>query len=106
MNSHHDRLKCVPVRRWLTFAVIALGLLVISTQTAFACPNCRENLSQQGGNLPLGFALSIVLMLSTPFTILAIWMLWLARYLRSDARLNSAPATPAALPAAIGKLTC
>ncbi len=80
--------KMVFIGRWAVFAAIVLGVLVLSTQTASACPNCKDSLAGQGGDLQMGFALSIVLMLSTPFAILAFWTLWLMRFLHGDARLG------------------
>ena len=72
-------------RRWMTVGTAILVVFAASVPRLMACPDCKENLDQQAGNLPFGFALSIGLMLATPIGILVGWVLTLAWYLRRQA---------------------
>jgi len=54
------------------FALVAIGLVLALSTTAWACPGCKEALSSgdgQGGDLVSGFFWSILFMLSMPFLI-------------------------------------
>ena len=87
--------------RWNVVLVgaIVLAALLICPQSASACPNFKDSLAGQGGDLQFGFALSIVLMLSTPIAILAFWTFWLVRFLHAEV-------IPLPDRASIGRPTC
>jgi hypothetical protein len=90
-------------RRW---AGVAAGMIAFSvcTQSLSACPNCRENLDQQAGDLPMGFALSIGLMLLAPMAILASWVVGLSWVLRRGREHDGL--MPMADRATIGRSLC
>ena len=67
-------------------ALFTLAAALLST-TAEACPSCREALAADasGGDLVSGFFWSILFMLSMPFTLLTLFLLycyWLVRKAR------------------------
>jgi hypothetical protein len=67
MNRRNSTLLANPL-----LAVAALGLVLVVSTTAWACPGCKEALASgdgQGGDLVSGFFWSILFMLSMPFLI-------------------------------------
>jgi uncharacterized membrane protein len=61
------------VTRWFVAAVVVVLLLLIASVAA-ACPTCKEGLAQndpQGQALAAGYYYSILLMMSTPYIVLA-----------------------------------
>ena len=61
--------------------VLALLLVMQWMQPDFAsaCPNCKDSLH---GNSALGFAISILFMMSMPFTIFSFWVVTIIRLRR------------------------
>ena len=62
------RFQMPTIRRAVGGAAAAVGTLAMRTATA--CPSCQEALADTGANLPLGYALSIGLMIAMPVLIL------------------------------------
>ena len=54
---------------WLTLA-LAVGVICSLAGVVTACPNCKEALASDGGNVVAGYFWSILFMMSMPFVIL------------------------------------
>jgi hypothetical protein len=80
------------------FCLIVIGFAVWAAPV-LACPNCKAAVSSNSDYMALGFAWSIVLMLSVPALIVTGWVIALVRLTR-EVRISSvANPTPHPLPA-------
>lgn len=70
--------------RWPVIASIAFIGVLLFSEVAVACPNCKDTLAEHG-SLQYGYALSIVLMIGAPFGILGGWALAIYRMLQPKA---------------------
>lgn len=79
-------------RRWRGRHLLLLAILVLlSTQSALACPSCSESLdeSEQGDGLARGFAYSIYLMIAVPMVLVGGGVVALRRQLRREEEIEA-----------------
>lgn len=72
------------LRQQTTLLVVSVCTILIFAETAWGCPNCKDNLN---GDSATAFAASILFMMSMPFAIFGGWIvsiLRLRRRIRSD----------------------
>ena len=82
--------------RKVSTAVLAMGIVAVSTTWADACPNCKDAL--HGDYQAIAYGVSILLMMAMPFSLLAVWIWVIARGLSSDhAVANAQPTTDASV---------
>ena len=74
--------------RSLTFAKViclaSLFVLATPSENLHACPNCREALLNSGR--AIGYAISILLLISAPFSLAAFWTTTIIRLRRKAAK--------------------
>lgn len=80
--------------------LLVLGVIVLSVDTALGCPTCKQAFSENGNQegMVQGYFLSILFMMSMPFTILGGLSLYFYLLVRSA---NAAKAREAATQGAV-----
>lgn len=66
---------------WL-FLVLLLTGLGAGVEPALACPNCKTTVAGEPGGMANGYAISILIMLLTPASIVAAWWIGIRRLMR------------------------
>ena len=70
------------IRPGWVIVVFLLASSVLLVDSALGCPNCKTTVAGEGDGMATGYALSILIMLATPATILAAWWIGIRRLLR------------------------
>ncbi len=65
------RMRIATTPSTITAFVLSLGLTLLLTAAAAACPTCKDAVADgpHGGDLVRGFGWSIIFMMSTPFLV-------------------------------------
>jgi hypothetical protein len=61
----------------MIFVAICWLIVVSLPSYCAACPNCKDALENDSSSIQSGYAVSIGLMMSTPFLIFAAWTCWI-----------------------------